>query len=105
MSPLAVVEQGLHVTESDLAFDGSRQVVDPGEAQDVVVPKVSGQQFPVSLVQVVVVGGEAQVKANNEEEGDGSRRHDQLLPFPERQLRAGVVPTQVEHVRRVDHLM
>jgi len=105
VSPLAHVEQGLHATESDLVFDGSRQVVDLCEAQDDVVSKVSGQQFPVALVQLVVVGREAQVESNNEEEGDGSRRHDQLLPLPEPPLRAGVVPTQVEHVRRVDHLM
>ena len=64
---------------------------------------MSGQQFPVALVQLVVVGREAQVESNNEE--CVSRRHDQLLPLPEPPLRAGVVPTQVEHVRRVDHLM
>ena len=103
VSPLAVVEEGLHAAESDLLFDGSRQVVDPGEAQDDVVPKVSGEQFPVALVQLVVVGREAQVEANNEEEGDGSR--GRRWEGDEPPLRAGVVLTQVEHVRRVDHLV
>ena len=105
VSPLAVAKQGLHAAESDLVFDGSRQVVDLGEAQDDVVPEVFGQQFPVALVQLGVIGGEALVEANNEEEGDGSRRHDQLLPLPEPPLRAGVILIQVKHVRCVDHLV
>ena len=64
--PLAVVKQGLHAAECDLFFDGSRQIVDSGEAQDDVVPEDDGKQFPISLVQLVVVGGEANVEANGE---------------------------------------